>query len=43
MFKYAIVRTPSKTLMNGLTDADLGKPYYTKALVQHKDYINALK
>jgi dimethylargininase len=43
MFKYAIVRTPSKTLMNGLTDADLGKPDYTKALVQHKDYINALK
>jgi dimethylargininase len=43
MFKNAIVRTPSQSLVKGLTSVDLGKPDYTKALLQHQDYIQALK
>lgn len=43
MFKNAIVRTPSKSMINGLTTAGLGQPDYAKALIQHKNYISALK
>lgn len=43
MFKKAIVRTPSKSLINGLTTASLGQPDYKKALVQHRNYISALQ
>ncbi len=42
MFKNAIVRTPCKNFVNGLTTAGLGQPDYKKALIQHKNYINAL-
>ncbi|CZH47851.1 TPA: N(G),N(G)-dimethylarginine dimethylaminohydrolase [Legionella pneumophila] len=43
MFKNAIVRTPSSTMINGLTtSADLGKPNYELALIQHQNYIKAL-
>ncbi|MCP5381426.1 MAG: N(G),N(G)-dimethylarginine dimethylaminohydrolase [Kordiimonadaceae bacterium] len=42
MFKYAIVRKPCKALIDGLSEANLGKPDYDKALLQHADYINAL-
>ncbi|MFC2134353.1 dimethylarginine dimethylaminohydrolase family protein [Bacteroidota bacterium] len=42
MFKHAIVRTPCKRMVEGITSADLGKPDYNKALAQHKKYIEAL-
>jgi len=42
MFTKAIVRTPCKALINGITTANLGKPNYEKALAQHSDYIQAL-
>ena len=43
MFKRAIVRTPGKNITEGLTSTELGQPDYEKALVQHGEYINALK
>ena len=43
MFKGAIVRTPGKNVIDGLTTAELGRPDYQKALVQHERYIDALK
>lgn len=42
MFKKAIVRTPGKSMINGLTTAELGLPNYEKALFQHAEYIKAL-
>ncbi|WP_186668176.1 dimethylarginine dimethylaminohydrolase family protein [Sporosarcina sp. BP05] len=43
MFKNVIVKTPGKSYLNGLTTSDLGKPDYEKLLIQHKNYIEALK
>lgn len=43
MFTRAIVRTPCEALVNGITTADLGTPDYKNALIQHADYIEALK
>jgi dimethylargininase len=43
MFTQAIVRTPCKNLVKGLTTADLGLPNYSLALSQHQKYIEALK
>ncbi len=43
MFKTAIVRTPGKSMIRGLTSAALGPPDYEKALLQHAAYIAALK
>ncbi len=43
MFTHAIVRTPGKSMVNGLTTAHLGPPDYAKALLQHGDYIQALE
>ncbi|GAI97922.1 unnamed protein product, partial [marine sediment metagenome] len=44
MFENVIVRKPSKSLRNGITsNSELGKPDYEKALIQHNDYIEALK
>lgn len=43
MFKNAIVRKPCRNIVNGLTGADLGKPDYDLALIQHQNYVNALK
>lgn len=43
MFQNAIVRTPSSSLIHGLTtSAELGKPDYEQALVQHQNYIHVL-
>jgi dimethylargininase len=42
-FNHIIARTPAKSLINGLTSADLGKPDYQKALDQHNSYIHALQ
>ena len=44
MFKNAIVKRPCKAMVNGITSApELGKPEFDLALVQHDDYIEALK
>lgn len=43
MFQHAIVRTPCKALINGLTEANLGTPDYDLALEQHHGYIDALR
>ena len=43
MFTNAIVRTPGKSLIHGLTTANLGTPIYEKALEQHAAYIDALR
>ncbi|MFT5451093.1 MAG: dimethylargininase, partial [Enterobacterales bacterium] len=43
MFKNAIVRTPSQSMIDGITTADFGLPDYHKALEQHLDYIQALE
>lgn len=42
-FKNAIVKRPCAEMVNGLTGADLGKPDYHKALIQHDRYIEVLK
>ncbi len=42
-FTKAIVRTPCKSFINGLTTAGLGKPDYGLALKQHKRYIETLE
>ncbi|TQV80015.1 dimethylarginine dimethylaminohydrolase family protein [Aliikangiella coralliicola] len=43
MFTKAIVRTPCKAMIEGITTANLGTPDYQKALQQHADYIAALQ
>jgi dimethylargininase len=43
MFTKAIVRTPCQGMVNGLSSANLGLPDYQNALIQHEDYIEALK
>lgn len=43
MFTKAIVRKPGRSLINGITSADLGKPDFQKAIEQHTAYIEALK
>ncbi|HAP44713.1 MAG: N(G),N(G)-dimethylarginine dimethylaminohydrolase [Spirochaetes bacterium GWD1_61_31] len=42
-FSYAIVRTPGKSLIDGLTGADLGKPVYERAIQQHAAYVATLR
>lgn len=43
MFTNAIVRTPCKNMIKGLTTSTEGPPDYLKALIQHKIYVDALK
>ena len=43
MFTKAIVRTPAKSMLNGITTASLGKPDYQLALKQHTNYIKVLE
>jgi dimethylargininase len=43
MFSNAIVRTPCKNMLAGITTANLGSPDYDKAIVQHERYIAALE
>ena len=44
MFSHVIVKTPCKSVLNGITSAPwLGKPDYEKALRQHASYVEALK
>lgn len=43
MFTKAIVRTPGKSMLNGISTAGLGLPDYQLALKQHTAYIAALE
>lgn len=44
MFKNAIVRRPSSSMINGITSSpNLGKPDYELAMSQHEAYIKALE
>ena len=43
MFTKAIVKIPCANMISGLTSANLGSPAYLIALVQHQNYINALR
>lgn len=43
MFTRAIVRTPCKAMVAGLTQADMGLPDFNLACLQHQDYIAALQ
>ncbi|MTI69271.1 MAG: N(G),N(G)-dimethylarginine dimethylaminohydrolase [Firmicutes bacterium] len=43
MFKNVIVRKPARSMVKGITTANLGKPDYKKALKQHAEYVKALK
>jgi len=43
MFSKAIVRTPARSLINGLRSANLGSPDYERALDQHAAYVDALE
>ncbi len=43
MFTKAIVRPPAKSLVNGISSANLGSPDYNLAITQHKAYVAALE
>jgi dimethylargininase len=43
MFKNAIVRRPGKSLVNGIGPGTLGNVDYENAIIQHDDYIAALR
>jgi len=43
MFSKAIVRKPGKSMIKGLTKANLGVPDYHKAVDQHESYVCALR
>jgi len=43
MFTRAIVRTPCRSIVNGLSSAKLGRPDYQNALRQHAGYVEALE
>lgn len=43
MFSNAIVRTPCKNMISGITTANLGSPDYGAAIVQHERYIATLE
>ncbi|MFC3195270.1 dimethylarginine dimethylaminohydrolase family protein [Marinicella sediminis] len=43
MFSQAIVKQPSESLINGITEANLGLPDIQLAREQHKQYIKALE
>ena len=43
MFTKAITRTPSKSMIHGITTANLGQPIYELACTQHQNYIAALQ
>ena len=42
-FKNAIVRKPGRSIVQGISSADLGRPDYNKACIQHSAYIEALR
>ncbi len=42
-FTNAIVKTPARSMVHGITSARLGAPDYEKALEQHHQYVEALQ
>jgi len=42
-YSNAIVKRPGKSIVEGITTADLGSPNYELAIIQHNKYIEALK
>ncbi|HOL18263.1 MAG TPA: arginine deiminase family protein [Bacillota bacterium] len=42
-FKQIIVKEPGKSVVHGLTTANLGQPDYDKAILQHREYIRVLQ
>ena len=42
-FTHAIVRTPARSIIDGLRAVDTGQPDFDTFLSHHKDYIDALK
>jgi len=43
MFTNAIVRTPGRSIVEGLSNSiTLGLPNYEQAIIQHQSYIDAL-
>jgi dimethylargininase len=43
MFTNAIVRTPGRSIVEGLSDSKtLGLPNYEQAIIQHQSYMDAL-
>ncbi len=43
MFKNAIVKQPARSMVHGITSANLGAPNYEKALEQHQRYVEVLQ
>ena len=43
VFSHAIVRKPAKNMVNGLSEAGLGRPDYDLARSQHAVYVDALE
>jgi len=44
MFTNAIVRTPGRSIVKGISDSKtLGLPNYERAIIQHQSYIDSLK
>lgn len=43
LFTKALVRTPCRAMVNGLSTSGLGRPDYEKALAQHDAYVEALR
>lgn len=43
MFTRALVRQPAKSLIHGLTSANLGHPDYELAFAQHQHYVDMLR
>ena len=43
MFTSAVVKTPCKNMVEGISHAGLGLPNYTKALTQHREYVRAME
>jgi dimethylargininase len=43
IFNYAIVRTPAKTVADGITTQNLGNPDIMLTLKQHEEYIKSLE
>lgn len=43
MYTQAIVRKPGRSLVKGITEANLGVPDYDKAVIQHAAYVEALR
>ena len=43
MFTKAIVRKPGRSMVDGISSMNQGKPDYSKALTQHQIYVKALE